>query len=322
MIPREKIFILSPKPMIPHHITILLCASTLTIPAAENLVATGKSKLPEGDIGIAAKFKADDGIAKHAAVIYANGFEQDGDWKKHWDEARDKNNKVLSRVAPPNDNAGRLGKQCLRVTATLGHDTGGGATKWFKSSDTLFIRFYAQFDPKCDYVHHFATLRANKSLQGGDRWSGFGGAGIKPGGDERFSTALEPWGNWGRNPAPGKWNFYSYWHEMTPSPDKKYWGNQFKPEKQPNIETGKWICCEFMLKHNTPGKRDGEQAFWIDGQLRGHWRGISWRKTPGLMANAFTLESYITDRWTKNKVNTVYFDNVVIANQYIGPANP
>jgi len=169
-------------------------------------------------------------------------------------------------------------------------------------------------------VHHFCTLRANKSLQGGDRWSGFGGAGELPDGQERFSTAIEPWGNWGRWKPPGRWNFYSYWHTMKPSPDGKYWGNGFRPETQPNIQRDKWICVEMMIKHNTPGKEDGEQAYWIDGELRGHWRGINWRTSPTLFANAFTLESYITDRWTKHKVNIVYFDNVVIATQYIGPA--
>jgi hypothetical protein len=75
-----------------------------------------------------------------------------------------------------------------------------------------------------------------------------------------------------------------------------------------------------MIKHNTPGKPDGEQAFWIDGKLLGHWKGINWRTSERLMANALTLESYVTDRWTKNEVNIVYFDNVVIAKSYIGPA--
>jgi hypothetical protein len=184
----------------------------------------------------------------------------------------------------------------------------------------VFIRFYIKFDPGCDYVHHFCTLRANRGLQGGDRWSGFGGAGEKPAGDERFSTALEPWGNWGRFKPPGRWNFYSYWHEMSPSPDKKYWGNSFQVKDSKDIEKGKWICAEFCLKQNTPGKDDGEQAFWIDGELRGHWKGINWRKSPGLQANAFTLESYVTDSWTKNPTNVVYFDDVVIAREYVGPA--
>ena len=275
------------------------------------------SGLPRGN-GCAAKFAADRGIAAHPAIIFADDFEG-GDYGTKWDSDRDDADAVLALVDLSAEDA-RLGRKTLKVTATLGKNTGGGVTKWFASADTLFFRFYVKFDPACDYVHHFCTLRANKSLTGRDRWSGFGGAGLKPVGDERFSTALEPWGDWGRLPPPGRWNFYSYWHEMTKSPDGKYWGNAFQPAAQPDIRRGAWICAEFMLKHNTPGKPDGEQAFWIDGEPRGHWRGINWRTSPTLWANAFTLESYVTDSWTKNPVNVVYFDNVVIAREYIGPA--
>ena len=77
-----------------------------------------------------------------------------------------------------------------------------------------------------------------------------------------------------------------------------------------------------MLLHNAPNMPNGEQAFWIDGELRGHWKNIQWRTSEQLKANAFTLESYVTDRWTKQKNNIVYFDNVVIAKEYIGPAGP
>jgi hypothetical protein len=59
---------------------------------------------------------------------------------------------------------------------------------------------------------------------------------------------------------------------------------------------------------------------WIDGELRGHWQKINWRTSPTLWANAVTVESYVTDRWTRNPINIVYFDNVVIASEYIGPA--
>ena len=106
---------------------------------------------------------------------------------------------------------------------------------------------------------------------------------------------------------------------MTESRDGKYWGNSFLPDKQPNIQRGQWICAEMMLLHNTPGQDDGEQACWINGQLLGHWKGINWRTSPTLWANALTLESYVTDRWTKQKTNIVCFDNVVIAKTYIGP---
>jgi len=274
-----------------------------------------KKELPE-DKGLAAGFIADAKLRSHAEVIFADDFES-GPLGEGWDETGNKAGKVLSFAET---GAAELGRRCVRVEAHLGRDTGGGFTKWFEPADKVFVRFYTKFDAACDYVHHFVTLRANRSLRGGDKWSGFGGAGVRPDGTERFSTAIEPWGDWGRNPPPGRWNFYSYWHEMKQSRDGKYWGNSFAVTEGPAIRRGQWICVEFMLNHNTPGQPDGEQAFWIDGKLLGHWKGINWRKTAQLKANALTLESYITDRWTKNPTNVIFFDNVVIARRYIGPA--
>lgn len=280
-----------------------------------------ESPLPTGQ-GIAAKFASDQAISDHPAVIFADDFES-GALGAKWDDISNRGG-ALAYVDESANSTSRsrtvLGNRSLRVTASLGKNTGGGFTKWFESENRLFIRFYTKFDENCDYVHHFCTLRANKSLQGGERWSGFGGAGERPAGDERFSTAIEPWGNWGKWNPPGRWNFYSYWHTMKASPDGKYWGNGIRPTLQPNIERGEWICVEFMIKHNTPGMDDGEQAYWIDGELWGHWTGFNWRTSPTLFANAFTLESYVTDRWTKQAENIVYFDNVVIAKEYIGPS--
>jgi len=276
----------------------------------------GRNELPSGS-GLAAQFPGDAGLKGNEHVIFADDFES-GNLGDGWDETGNKDGKVLRFAAPEGD--APLGKRCLRVEAHLGQDMGGGLTKWFEPADTVFIRFYTKFDQGCDYVHHFVTLRANKGQHGGDKWSGFGRAGLKPEGTERFSTAIEPWGDWGRWTAPGRWNFYSYWHEMEKSKDGKYWGNSFGVPAAPLIPRDRWICVEFMLKHNTPGRSDGEQGFWIDGKLLGHWKGINWRKTGQLKANALTLESYITDRWTKNPTNIVFFDDVVIARRYIGPA--
>ena len=291
-----------------------LVAATYAADAGGPVNLAAQGELPAGK-GLAAAFVADAGVRSHADVIFADDFEL-GKIGEGWDETSNKDGRVLSLGEP---GAPELGRRCLRVEAHLGRDTGGGLTKWFAPTQPVFIRFYTKFDAACDYVHHFVTLRANRGLRGGERWSGFGGAGLKPEGDERFSTAIEPWGDWGRNPPPGRWNFYSYWHEMKPSPDGKYWGNSFAVPEAPVIPRDRWICVEFMLKQNTPGQPDGEQAFWIDGKLLGHWKGINWRKTATLQANALTLEAYVTDRWTKNPVNVVFFDNVVITRHCIGP---
>ena len=102
--------------------TLLVSFSVISASEAdENLAADGKSNLPKGD-GLAAKFKADAGISEHQSVIYSNGFEQGADWKKHWDEARDKDGKVLSLVAPEGRDLTRFGKRCLQARATLGEN--------------------------------------------------------------------------------------------------------------------------------------------------------------------------------------------------------
>ena len=54
----------------------------------------------------------------------------------------------------------------------------------------------------------------------------------------------------------------------------------------------------------------------------GDFDGIEWRTAEDLKINAFWLMSYITDRWTKHPVNRVWFDDVVVATEYIGPIRP
>ena len=50
------------------------------------------------------------------------------------------------------------------------------------------------------------------------------------------------------------------------------------------------------------------------------YKGINWRSSEKLKLNAFWLMLYVTERWAKtNKVNRVWFDDVVVATEYIGP---
>ncbi|MHC4607830.1 MAG: hypothetical protein ACYTAF_13030, partial [Planctomycetota bacterium] len=173
------------------------------------------------------------------------------------------------------------------------------------------------------YIHHFVHLTGYNPPT---RWPQ-GGAGERPKGDERFSTGIEPWGDWGRHPPPGAWHFYTYWCEMKAAPDGKYWGNGFGPEKPVPVVRDKWICVEIMLKCNSaPGRKDGEQALWIDGKKIGSWSGIRWRKDKKLKVNGLWMLYYITPNAARQnkvedprKVNRVRFDEIVVSKSYIGP---
>jgi hypothetical protein len=306
--------------------------------------------------GIAAKYPGDVGIERDASVLFVERFEDDvASIKKRWTEASDKDGEVLSvaKDVPP----GSTGRQSLRMTATDGKNTGGHLWKLFKPGvDVMHARFYVKFAPDHPYVHHFVKIGAWKDSP---NWPQ-GEAGHRHDGAKSFQAGIGPGSGWGKHAPPGAWFLYTYWHEMRSfNGGKDYYGNGFAPEKPEPAPRGRWICVEFMVKANSaPGRRDGEQAFWIDGRPVGRWgpgtprgkwvkdhfdvgggepfEGFAWRTADDVKINTFWLLYYLftTDRirgenaaWNKahpgDAVNTrtaeVWFDDVVVATAYIGP---
>jgi len=137
-----------------------------------------------------------------------------------------------------------------------------------------------------------------------------------------------------------------------------YYGNMFGTEVPLRAKRGEWQCVEFMIKCNDPEERNGEQAFWIDGKLverfgpgtiEGTWfrdifrragyfntdpkpfEGFRWRTTEDLKINIFKLQYYLANVFENDytpedpeipyndNIARVYFDNVVLATEYIGP---
>jgi hypothetical protein len=279
--------------------------------------------LPAAD-GLAAQYPGDAGIARDSAVLFADNFES-GDMKQ-WDEKRGR--VVMTDTAP------HSGKWSVHMPMERGKNTGGDAIKWFApGADTVHVRFYVKFSADYRYTHHFVWLLANQAK---NKWSGFGKAGQKPDGTY-FSTGMEPWFAWGKNPPPGEVNLYSYFLDMSPDPKMpgKYWGNAFFPPGPTAGEAAsahralpaldRWQCWEFMLQANTaPERADGRQAMWLDGKPVGEFTGIRWRNDDQLKVNCLWLEHYGYDAGDPTKrfwqdSQSVWFDDVVVATRYIGP---
>jgi hypothetical protein len=306
-----------------------------------------QQKLPEG-YGLAAKYPRDAGIARDPSVLLAEDFESGSlaDLGKRWSDVSNKGGKVLafSSDAPP----GSGGKRSLQVTATPGEDTGGHLyARLPRGVETAFARFYVKFAPDAGYIHHFVHLGGYSPLTAYPQ----GGAGVRPHGDERFTAGIEPFGDYGRYPAPGIWNFYAYWPEMKVSADGKYWGNGLRPARPAIVPRDRWQCVEVMLKCNSaPDRSDGELALWLDGRLvahfapgarRGPWTGMGftlqeqggmpfegfrWRTNSSLKVNFVWLLHYVTENAARqnraappDRPNRVWFDNIVVGTQYIGP---
>jgi len=227
-------------------------------------------KLPEG-AGLAAKYPGDVNLSRDASVLFADDFES-GDLKK-WD---DKSGSIIVTGEKPN-----AGAKCAAAPMEKGKNIGGEAKKWFlPGADQVYARTYVRFSPDYQYAHHFLTLLASPKS---DKWRPFGKAGRKPDGTY-FSTGMEAWFAWGKNPPPGELHMYAYHMDMAIDPKmNKYWGNSFFP---PGPGAGKaaqertrvlpkldqWQCWEFMLQANTPGKADGRQAIHV-GAVEDDGRG-------------------------------------------------
>jgi hypothetical protein len=304
------------------------------------------SALPEG-FGLSAKYPGDKGLAKDPAVLFAEDFEE-GSLEavtKRWDNVSNQDGKplALSTDVP----AASSGKHSLEVTATLGQDTGGHLYTRFPGVDKAYLRFYVKFMDPPEYLHHFVTMGGYNPPT---PWPQ-GGAGVRPEGNERAHFGIEPTGGNGKYPAPGAWNFYTYWQDMKISADGKYWGNGLDPIEPQLAPAGRWQCVEVMMKMNSaPEAYDGELALWLDGKLvahfvkgapRGPWSGMGfhllkeggepfegfrWRNTNDLKINFLWLMHYVTEnvarynRLTAQKpVNRVWFDDVVVSREYIGP---
>ena len=304
--------------------------------------------LPQ-EYGLSARFPNDSRIGQAPQVLLAEDFEIDSvsTLKKRWDNVKSPKTGPMTIVHDSPVNG--AGKRSVKITASIGENTGGHLyTRLKRGVDTAFARFYAKFEKDPGYIHHFVHFGAYRPAT---PWPQ-GGAGTRPKGHERFTVGIEPFGNNGRVAAPGAWGFYAYWHEMKKSADGRYWGNGLKPIELQRVPAGRWQCVEVMIKCNSaPTKRDGELALWLDGKLvahikqgspRGRWTGMgfqlqksggepfegfSWRKSNDLKINFFWLLHYVTEHSKRRnrdakRANSVFFDNVVVATDYIGPIKP
>jgi hypothetical protein len=215
----------------------------------------------------------------------------------------------------------------------------------------VYARMYVKIAADSAPIHHFGTNLGGN--QPPTPWPSVD-AGKRTRGDASFWTGVEPYGEaW-------RWDFYTYWMEMRSYEHEDgsgnvAYGNSFLREGAakswapagPEVRRGEWVCVELMLKVNDPvDARNGEQAFWIDGQpvrkdgqvvshlgpgfprgswLRDKWspdpqgtpfEGFHWRNVRNLLVNYLWLYAY-----TENDRAdiSVQFDDVVVATSYIGP---
>jgi hypothetical protein len=235
-----------------------------------------------------------------SGALFSDDFESDSlaAWEDGVDPAR---HRIVT------DSSARSGRRYLAVSYPLGRDGG-----WM----THFIR------PGGDSLYASVDVRFPENWKGGtkllgfygsrsdDQWSAFGRAGICPSGFDFFAAMLVS------EPASGiGTRFYTYYPAMAREPDGvTCWGRfgdgteRYTPPL--TLSPGEWHRIEFWARLNTPGRADGEQAFWIDGAERGRWSSIAFRQSAILQMNALQLSFSVSDG--VSQAQQLHVDNVVV----------
>jgi hypothetical protein len=303
----------------------------LDLPVSKSDMDWATGPLPEGNSGIAAKYKGDNNITSDPAVVFADNFESyasAANLTSKWDNVF-QNGHVLIVTAAANVYRGTKALQ-FDVPQQSAEMSNAVAKKLTKELDVLFLRYYSKFDTGFDVLgssHNGATISAHYFING---WQAT--PGIPANGTNKFLVAYEHWRDATITANPGKINTYVYHPEQ-----RDVWGDHFyptglvspntslpfdfgptfvpRPDVVPNL--GQWYSYELMVRANTPGKRDGRIACWLDGKLVADFPNLRLRDVATLTIDEFDISLHV-------KSNTIavakkWVDNVVAATSYIGP---
>lgn len=257
-------------------------------------------------------------LTRPGTVLFTDGFEAEASLGAWFEVGGQKEGRVSVTDVPANVHGG-VGALQLTSSASDGRACGAGPVRWLgdEGHDCVHLRYWIRYAADYDQGNLHHTGGSISGVAGTNKWAGMGGAGLRPNGDDHFSTRVEGWRDWQRVAAPGFLHCYTYWMDMRQDRDGNFWGNMLGPIESERFvpARGKWLCVEQRVAVNAPGRADGELAVWLDGTLYLHYRGFRWRGTDAVRIKRIGLLVYVHEA---RRDNTVWFDDVVVSTGYVG----
>lgn len=274
--------------------------------------------LPTGEprMGFAENYPLDDNIASHPAVLLYSDFENDN-WGEAWTFGTDSD--ILDVTHTDNGNLFEpLRGSALRVTVKKGDHY--GMSVGFDFMEEI------GYEPEKMYFRYYMRIGDNWNPSASGKMPGFGGT---------YNV-----GGWGQTPSNGTngWSARSYFDlpiaQGNPFSEMSQIGSyvyhvdmeetygDHEPWKNSYLgilEKNRWYCIEQYIELNNPGQNDGILYVWVDGQLAYYKTDWRWRNTENLKIERIWMDVYHGGDETAPQDMNLYFDNIVVANSYIGP---
>jgi hypothetical protein len=285
---------------------------------------------------LAARYPSDHGVRNDSSVVFVDDVEtstgeilQKGFAAEHgtaWNNAWDQ---TWHRIRITRDARHvHSGGQALEFTLDRPGDL--GMSKFLRPGvERLFLRYYIKYDGAFPGAHHVGG-----SMEARAPGVPHANPGVKADGTNKFTVLLDHWAFDRAVPPPGHLVAYVYHLDQ-----QHRWGEQFYPSGKTQPATngarrifgpsfvprpdlvpalGRWYCYELMVQANTPGRRDGRVAFWVDGRLTGDFPNLRFRSVESLKIDR--IEFALNESRNKSR-QRVWIDDIVAATAYIGPMN-
>lgn len=323
-----------------------LVLTTLILPAA----AQNRDNVERG---LSANYLGDKGIEEHPSVVFVEDFEQKDieSISQRWENVKDREILSLSSEVPQ----GSAGKQSLLMTQLSERGNGGALYRRLdKGYEKLYTRMYVRFADDCEPVHHFGTCVGGNNPS--TPWPAVR-AGQPTQGDKSFWVGIEPFGRqwtwdyyaywcdmrgspprgqtWGNKfiqddslkVRRGHWTCIELMVKMNDVGDTNgelaLWIDA-RPVSHlgKGFPSGKWIFDKFNPGQEGEGVRwnpaKGDREHFTTAPGGDPFEGFRFRTAKELNVNFVWLYLYLT-KGSPGHANRVWFDDVVVAKEYIGP---
>jgi hypothetical protein len=270
-------------------------------------------------LGLAAQFNLDEGIAGHPDVIFFAGFESNN-WTSAW-----------SAIGHPANGTNLLSDPAQRFEPFQGKaarsripagSTDGMSLEWkFKPKtgsepEEIYWRYYLRlgdnWNPHVDGGKlpgiagtYGVAGWGGRKVDGTNGWSARGHFGTQFAADNPLAPQDNPVG------------WYCY-HADMPGDYGDVW--RWVDGYRGYLENNRWYSIEQYAKMNTPTVNDGILRAWVDGRLAFEKTDIRFRDVATLKIEEIWMNVYHGGTQPTPTTMDIYFDNVVIARRYIGPA--
>jgi hypothetical protein len=283
--------------------------------------------------GLSARYLGDIGIQNDPSVVLFDGFEsytQASQVEKSnggvWDVG---GRRVWTKISTSVHFSGNKSYEIDFPITNV--ETGTGLIKYIAPTEpTLFVRAYFRYDPQF-YLPY--PQPSHKGIFMSGRYPGPCGGTPRDGSgwflfllQNNIETSTLQAGE----KQPGFGHVYAYWPlQQGACGDHWYPTGQgfpwirnpgqypdFRPMPNFNIPLGQWFCYELMVKVNDLGQRNGEVKVWVNGEVAADFPDLFIRSVSDLGIDTVGL---LDPARRSQRVNKLWWDNVVIARQYIGP---